>query len=145
MVKHPVPSLVFLYLLVACSPADRAFEPKDAEAIRLVMEDQEGAWGRGDIRGFMAGYSDTICFLGPSGMTCGREAVTGNYLRKYPDREAMGVLSFGIHELLPAGPDHAWTTGTWALHRTADTLSGAFSLLWAREVEGWRIVRDHTH
>jgi ketosteroid isomerase-like protein len=131
-----------LLLLTACSPS---FTPSDEAAIRTVMAQQEAAWDRGDIPGFMEGYSDTVCFLSRRGSTCGRDAVMGNYLSNYPDRATMGDLSFGIQELLPAGGRHAWLTGTWQLVRTADTLGGGFSLLWARESEGWRIVRDHTY
>ncbi|MBL7940923.1 MAG: nuclear transport factor 2 family protein [Flavobacteriales bacterium] len=109
------------------------------------MMDQEQAWDHGDIPAFMQHYSDTICFIGRGSRTCGREAVTANYLKTYPDKGAMGDLSFGIDEILPAGKDHAWVTGTWKLYRATDTVGGGFSLLWAKERAGWRIVRDHTY
>ncbi len=139
-------------LAVACSPSSlpestvvHAFGIEDEQAIRSVMSDQESAWDRGDIAGFMAGYTDTVVFLSPQGTTRGREAVTANYVRSYPDASAMGDLTFGINEVVPAGADHAWSTGTWRLVRSADTLSGAYSLLWVRQAEGWRIARDHTY
>lgn len=93
----------------------------------------------------MEGYIDTVCFIGGSGTTCGKEAVTANYLRRYPDRAAMGELRFTVGEVLPAGAGHAWTTGVWTLYREADTLSGGFTLLWVQGNEGWRIARDHTY
>lgn len=132
----------YLCLLTACTTP---FTPTDDTAIRTAMADQELAWDMGDIPGFMQGYSDTVCFIGSRGTTCGRDAVTANYLRNYPDQAAMGDLAFGIQEVVPAGDDHAWVTGTWTLVRAADTLGGGFSLLWARERDGWRIVRDHTY
>ena len=134
--------LLPLALVVACTPA---FQPADEAAIRQVMAEQERAWDAGDIPAFMEGYADSVCFIGSKGRTCGREAVTANYLRSYPDQAAMGDLAFGITEVLPAGPSHAWCTGTWTLFRTADTIGGGFSLLWAKQAEGWRIVRDHTY
>lgn len=146
--------VLFLLLLpaVACSPASlpestvvRAFGTDDEQAIRSVMSGQESAWDRGDIAGFMAGYADTVVFLSPKGTTRGRDAVTANYMRSYPDASAMGDLTFGITEVVPAGADHAWSTGTWRLVRATDTLSGAYSLLWVRQAEGWRIARDHTY
>ncbi len=113
--------------------------------IRSAMAEQEHAWDNGDIPAFMRHYSDTICFIGHGSRTCGREAVTANYLKTYPDKAAMGDLSFGIDEVLPTGNSHAWVTGTWKLYRTADTIGGGFSLLWVKEQAGWRIARDHTY
>lgn len=132
---------------VACSPGPDAgtFTPDDDAAIRGVMAAQEAAWDRADIDGFMQGYADTVCFLSPRGRTCGRAEVTANYKRSYPNASAMGDLTFGIGEVVPAGAGHAWMTGTWSLTRDRDTLSGAFSILWVEQAEGWRIARDHTY
>ncbi len=121
------------------------FSGADELAIRAVMADQEAAWDRADIDRFMEGYADTVCFLNPKGSTCGRAAVTANYKRSYPDADAMGDLAFDVMEVVPAGADHAWMTGAWRLTRADDTLSGAYSLLWVRQEQGWRIARDHTH
>lgn len=135
--------ILFIVPLVLASCA--AFNTADEQAIRTVMADQEAAWDRGDIPGFMSGYCTEVCFIGRAGRTCGKDSVTANYLRSYPDKQAMGDLTFTIHEVLPAGTNHAWVTGLWDLHRTTDTLNGGFSLLWTREKEGWRILRDHTY
>jgi hypothetical protein len=78
-----------LVLFLAGCTAD--FTSADTEAIRDVMAMQEAAWDRGDIPGFMEGYSDTVCFISKRGVTCGREAVTANYLRSYPDKEARAI------------------------------------------------------
>ncbi len=142
-------SLLFIFYLTACGPdhgkQTSPFTDADASAIRTVLAEQEVAWDRGDLPAFMEGYADTVCFIGARGMTCGRDAVLQNYVERYPDREAMGDLDFGISELVPAGDRHAWMTGTWRLVRTADTLSGGFTLLWVEGEEGWRIARDHSY
>lgn len=117
----------------------------DEQAIRHVMADQEVAWDKGDIRGYMEGYADDICFIGKRGRTCGKEEVTRNYEQNYPDLAAMGDLQFELHEVVPAGSDHAWVTGNWHLYRAADTLNGGFSLLWRKDKNGWRILRDHSY
>ncbi len=134
--------LLFLLLLASCTPT---FEPTDDAAIRKVMSDQEAAWDRGDIDGFMTGYVDTICFVERIGKVCGRDAVTANYRKSFPDKAAMGDLEFENLELLPAGNDRAWMTGSWDLYRAADTLGGGFSLFWVKGEAGWRIARDHTY
>lgn len=108
------------------------------------MAEQEAAWDRGDIPGFMGGYADTICFVSKRGRTCGKEAVTANYLKSYPNKAAMGDLTFTIYEVVPAGSHNAWVSGGWALYRETDTIGGSFALLWQKQEEGWQIVRDHT-
>ncbi len=135
--------VVSALLLWSCGApsADPTAEP----SIREAMAAQEAAWDRGDIRGFMRGYAEDICFIGKKGRTCGKEAVTLNYEKNYPDRAAMGDLRFVLHEVVPAGAGHAWVTGTWELFRTADTLGGGFSLLWRKDTDGWHIIRDHTY
>lgn len=130
-------------IVVACTSP--VFTPKESTAIRSEMEQQEQAWNRGDIPGFMAAYSDSICFFGTAERTCGKAVVTARYEKRYPDRESMGHLDFDQVEILGAGADHAWCTGTWRLLRSSDTLSGGFSLFWMRTPVGWRILRDHTY
>lgn len=135
-------SLLFvLVLLGACTSSVVV----DGNAIRQVMDAQETAWDRGDIEAFMAGYSDTVCFIGSRGRTCGREAVTANYKKSYPDKSAMGDLTFRTDEVLPVGDGHAWATGRWTLVRATDTLQGGYTLLWVKEQMGWRIARDHSY
>lgn len=140
-----LPPLAALLVLSACQGPGAA---ADAQAIRAVMERQQQDWNEGDLLGFMDGYADSVCFLGSKGRTCGKSAVTANYIRNYPDSNAMGKLTFSDLEVLPGG-DQAWCTGKWCLIRAsrtpADTLAGGFSLYWQRESEGWRIVRDHTY
>ena len=130
-----------LLLFVSCA----TFQAEDEAAIRMVMAQQEVAWDKGDIPGFMEGYADSICFIGRNERTCGKEKVTANYLKSYPDRARMGDLTFELDEVVPAGPVNAWVTGGWTLHRATDTVGGGFSLLWAKGPKGWQIVRDHTY
>lgn len=144
--RPPVGTLaivVVVLLMDACQPAPDL--QVDETSIRQVMAEQEAAWDGGDIRAYMAGYEADVCFIGRRGRTCGKEAVTRNYEKNYPDKAAMGDLRFVLHEVLPAGGGYAWATGTWALFRTADTLDGGFSLLWRKGPDGWRILRDHSY
>ena len=136
-------AIVPISLLLSC--ASPTFLPSDAEAIRTTMTEQESAWNRGDITGFMQAYDDSACFIGLKERTCGRSVVMARYEKRYPDRETMGMLDFGQLEVLGAGADHAWCTGTWRLVRSQDTLSGGFSLFWDRTPAGWRVLRDHTY
>lgn len=141
MIKPFILSVVLLF--ASCTTS--SFTPADSTAIRSEMQRQEQAWNRGDIPGFMNAYADSVCFIGLQERTCGKELVTGRYEKRYPDRETMGRLDFDRTEILGAGTDHAWCTGTWRLIRTRDTLSGGFSLFWVSTPDGWRILRDHTY
>ena len=136
--------LTILSLLVLVSCRHHSFQPEN-ETIRAVIAQQERDWDAGDIKAFMNGYSDSVCFISAKGSTCGRAEVTANYLRNYPDKAAMGDLIFDRLEVLPAGDDHAWCTGRWSLVRARDTIGGGFSLFWERGPSGWRILRDHTY
>lgn len=138
-------SFLLLLILPSVLIAQSDFTRKDDASIRQVMSAQEKAWDRGDIPGFMEGYSDSVCFVSKKGITCGKAGVTANYVKSYPDKAAMGDLTFGGLEILGAGADNAWCTGTWELIRAQDTLGGGFSLLWERTAQGWRILRDHTY
>lgn len=133
--------LPFLLVLAGCAAP---FGDQDRQAIAAVMSAQEKEWDVGNIEGFMDGYWDEVCFLGKTDQNCGRAAVTERYKKSYPDAAAMGDLTFATIEVLPAGNDHAWCTGTWQLVRTADTLAGRFSLLWQEREGEWRILRDHS-
>jgi ketosteroid isomerase-like protein len=128
--------------LVCCNNGNK---PIADAAIRGEMDRQALAWNRGDIPGFMAAYADSICFISAKERTCGKALVTKRYMNRYPNKATMGKLEFGQLEILPAGADHAWCTGTWRLARRADTLSGGFSLFWVLTPAGWRILRDHTY
>ena len=137
--------LLTAFLLPLLSSGQSSFTRTDDTAIRQVMAAQERAWDAGDIPGFMEGYSDSVCFVSKKGITSGKAGVTANYKKHYPDKAAMGDLSFGGLEILGAGTNNAWCTGTWELIRAQDTLGGGFSLLWERGAQGWRILRDHTY
>lgn len=131
--------------LFACLACNATGSGDVEESIRQGMAEQELAWDRGDIPGFMEWYADSACFISAKGRTCGKAAVLANYQRSYPEKGTMGDLTFGIHEVVPAGDTHAWLTGTWELVRATDTVGGGFSLLWKQEQQGWRILRDHTY
>ncbi len=115
-------------------------------AVRRVLEEQAAAWNRGDIEAFVAGYwkSDLLTFSGAGGVTRGWSGLLERYRRSYPDRAAMGTLSFSDLEITPLGPDAALVLGRWRLDRERDTPGGSFSLVMRQFTEGWRVAHDHT-
>ncbi|MBC7774130.1 MAG: DUF4440 domain-containing protein, partial [Phycisphaerae bacterium] len=85
---------IILWFYAAFAAAQSA----DHQAIRRVMAEQEAAWSRGDLEGFMAGYwkSDSLRFIGSKGLTYGWQQTLDNYKKGYPNLDAMGKLTFTI-------------------------------------------------
>ena len=137
-------SFVYIFLsvgLLAC--ANKTHIQSD---IRNVMIQQQEAWNKGSLEGFMQGYwkSDSLRFLGKDGVTKGWEASLLRYQRAYTTPEKMGVLKFEQLRIEVLSNEEAYVDGRWNLFRSSDTLSGHFTLLWKRIHGQWLIVSDHS-
>jgi ketosteroid isomerase-like protein len=111
-----------------------------------LLEEQAAAWNRGDLDGFAEGYwkSERTAFAGTQGILRGWQALVERYRRSYPDRKAMGTLTFSNLEITPLCADASLVLGRWQLAREAGPVVGVFSLVLRRFPEGWRIIADHT-
>jgi ketosteroid isomerase-like protein len=119
---------------------------QDRQAIIKVMHTQQLAWNRGDIDGFMQGYwkSDSLVFVGKDAPTYGWQTTLNNYKKHYPDKAAMGQLTFTILQVKVLDPTNAFVLGGWHLKREKDAPGGYYTL-WFRKIKGeWKIVCDHT-
>jgi ketosteroid isomerase-like protein len=114
--------------------------------IRAALDDQTAAWNRGSIDGFMEHYvrGPELTFSSGGQVQRGWETTRERFAARYPDRAAMGTLSFSDLETQLLGRDHALTLGRWRLKRAGGQLGGAFSLVWRRDGRHWRILHDHT-
>jgi ketosteroid isomerase-like protein len=125
--------------------------PQTISEIRKVIQSQQDAWNRGDIDGFMNGYSrgnrqsgsDTT-FVSEDKITRGWQTVRDRYHKKYSDRAKMGTLTFSDLEITPLSNDSALVLGNWRLKRKDDQPHGRFTLIFRLTNDGWRIVHDHT-
>ena len=120
---------------------------RDTDRIYKTMTRQAADWNQGDIVSFMKGYweSDSLMFVGKSGVTYGYKATYENYLKRYPDRPTMGTLKFDFINLSFPEPNVAFLVGKFYLTRPEKgDASGFYTLLW-RKIRGkWVIVCDHT-
>ncbi|PCH98177.1 MAG: DUF4440 domain-containing protein [Bacteroidetes bacterium] len=118
----------------------------DSVNIILLMNEQEKCWNDGDIDCFMETYwkSDSLKFIGKSGVTYGWVNTRNNYKKKYPDKSHMGVLSFEIVSVQMLSSTTAFVIGRWDLKREMGNVGGYFSLIWRKIDEQWVIVSDHT-
>jgi len=140
--------LIFL-LISTSSIALRAQENQEAQAeITSILLRQQNCWNQGDINCFMKGYweSDSLMFIGKEQVYRGFESTLQRYLKSYPDRDAMGQLTFTFKSMQALSEDAFYVVGSYHLARIGDLgdLSGHFTLLW-RKIEGeWVIVADHS-
>lgn len=121
---------------------------KNAErAVRQIMADQAEAWNRGNLDDFMkAGYwdSDSLVFVGQSGLTYGYQRTLDNYKKHYDTPDKMGKLFFTLLSVKQLSPDYCFVIGKWLLKRKAGDVGGVYSLLFRMIGGQWRIVVDHT-
>ena len=137
-------NLAFLFLFVL--PTLVYSQDKDADAIRQVLTVQTDAWNRGNIDEFMQGYwkSDSLKFIGQSGVTYGYDATLARYKKVYDDTAKMGKLSFDILEVKRLSPEYYFVLGKWFLKRSVGDIGGTYTLI-LRKINGrWVIVSDHT-
>jgi len=114
--------------------------------IKKLLDHQINAWNVGNIEGFMQTYwkSDSLMFIGKSGVTKGWDNTLKNYKKAYPGKEAMGNLSFEIIKITFLTPNDSFVIGKWMLRRTKDNLSGHYSLLLKKIKGDWKIIADHS-
>jgi len=114
--------------------------------IRAVLAVQDAAWNRGDIAGFMQTYwkSDSLMFIGKSGITYGWQKTLDNYKKRYPDTAAMGKLRFDLIEFKQLSSTVYFVVGKWFLTRSIGNVNGAFTLLLRKINNRWVIIADHS-
>lgn len=137
---------VIIILVMALCRFSPVFAQEEAQ-VRKVLQEQQSAWNRGDLEGYMKlGYwnSDSLVFIGKNGPQFGWKKTLANYKKSYPDVQAMGRLEFGDLNVELLDEDHAFVRGSWKLTREKDAPQGYFTLLF-RKIDGkWLIVADHS-
>ena len=121
-------------------------QSKDEQAIRNALEEQRNAWNSGDKTRFMGTYwqSDSLMFIGKSGVTYGWQPTLDNYNKSYPDTAAMGKLDFNILEVKRLSVMYFFVVGKWHLTRSIGNIGGHFTLLFRKVKNKWLIVADHS-
>ena len=118
----------------------------DAVSIRKVLDEQIKEWNKGNIEGFMQGYwrSDSLMFIGKSGINWGWQKTLDNYRKNYPDTIAMGQLSYDIILVKELSPEYYYVVGKWMLTRSIGNLGGHYNLLFRKLNGQWLIIADHS-
>lgn len=137
---------ILFVILICCLPVLVAAQDKDKQEILSTLDRQTRDWNRGDIDAFMVGYwnSDSLKFIGKSGITYGYQQTLDNYKKNYSDTAQMGKLSFQIIEVKRISVKHYFVVGKWMLKRSVGDLSGHYTLLFEKIKGKWVIVADHS-
>ena len=136
---------IFIFFLASSALLSQA-QSADEKSIREILSDQTEAWNKGNLEDFMAGYweSDSLLFIGKSGVNNGWQKTLENYQKGYPDTTAMGKLNFDLVELRQLSPEYFFVVGKWHLQRSIGNIGGHFSLLFNKINGKWKIVADHS-
>ena len=134
--------VVTLLVLAAATAAIAGPE----EEIRAVMSAAEAGWNAGDLEAYMGCYlkAEELRFAAGGSVTRGWEKTLARYRQGYPDRTAMGRLTFSDLDVTLLADDAAYVFGRWRLDRAEDAPHGLFTLVFRRADDRWRIVHDHT-
>jgi uncharacterized protein (TIGR02246 family) len=125
----------------------RIMSREELDITKVVLA-QEKAWNAGDIDAYAQAYKDSpdLLFLGGH-VTHGYAEMLNDYRRSYPNREAMGTLSFSEIEPHVLDARFAVLVGSYHLERTkkaGGSADGFFSLVLEKTDKGWKIVVDHS-
>ncbi len=131
----------------AQEPPLHTASPTELGCVKVLLA-QERAWNEGDLDKFAKAYKnspDTL-FLSRE-INRGYAGLVDSYHKDYPNRAAMGTLTFSDLEVHPLDEHFAVAIGKYHLERNkkaGGNADGVFSLVMEKTPEGWRIVVDHT-
>jgi hypothetical protein len=174
-------SFIYRYQSGASDPAESLSKlestqkefPYSLDDVNLVLDDQLSGWNAGNIDQFMEGYvkDSSVRFITNKKIKTSWQEITDSYKKGYPNKEAMGKLTFlrdeirwvnrsayisqvigrweviQKHKLEQANPNLGSRDFSSIVNRNApthDTLSGRFSLIFVGTQHGPKIQIDHT-
>ena len=138
--------LLITVLIIFLSTQVVNAQSKDELNIRTILAAQTREWNNGNLESFMKGYweSDSLMFIGKSGITYGWQKALDNYKKGYPDTAAMGKLNFELITVKRLSEDYFFVVGKWHLTRSIGNIGGAYTLLFRKIKNQWVIVTDHS-
>ena len=139
-------SLFFIGLILLVSCTTGKSSDKDIVAIKKVLHTSAEQWSSGNLEGFMDAYwkSDSLQFIGSSGVTYGWQNTLDNYKKGYPTKEHTGKLSFNIFKVNYLAKNLYAVVGTYHLDRTVGEADGIYTLIVKKINNQWVIISDHS-
>lgn len=140
--------LLSIYLLALSCNSTKPQLLAETKQITTLMEEQEASWNNGNIEGFMKYYwkSDSLTFIGSSGINYGWKTTLDNYNKSYKTKSEMGILTFSNKSIKQLSKSYIHVIGKWHLKRLAplDDLEGHYTLVWKKINGHWVIISDHS-
>ena len=141
-------TLIGVLLFTAAFAFAQSAPDEKSIAVRAVLNSQVGAWNRGDLEGFMAGYwrSPDLEFYSGDKITLGWDATLARYKKSYQgEGKDMGHLDFSDLQVHTNSSGVAWVSGQWHLKmKDGSEKGGLFTLIFHKMADGWKIIHDHT-
>lgn len=135
---------------VACAPlpeiANQSDWAADEAAIRAATAASAEAWNRGDLKGHLSIYVDSVTFMTRSGPRPGVAAIEQSFTTSYfRDGQPKQQLRFEQVTIRRLDRNSALETGRFVLSGGGEPeQSGWFTLIWVRTGAGWKAVHDHS-
>lgn len=142
-------TLLFIIVIVstACSTLNKKLKD-ETKTISTLMQEQENCWNKGDLDCFMQHYwkSDSLTFIGSSGVNYGWQTTLNNYKKSYKNKSEMGILSFHNIAIKQLANNYIHVIGKWYLKRSAplEDIQGNYTLVWKKINNDWLIISDHS-
>ena len=97
-------------LFFSCQQTTTIDKENIKKKIMAVLNDQMRYWNEGDIEKYMAGYdrSDSLRFASGGKVSYGWENTLERYKNGYPDKSAMGLLTFSEIDITVISQDAAF-------------------------------------
>jgi ketosteroid isomerase-like protein len=141
------PLLIAPFAFPSLAATEEPVADPETRAVVKVLSDQEAAWNKGDLKGFMGGYwnSPELTFYSGRDKRKGWKETYERYQERYQkEGREMGKLAFSELLIERLSDTKMLVRGRWKLKLSDDTIDGLFSLIVEKKPEGWRIVHDHT-
>lgn len=144
--------VLLLVAAAACAPQMQTAGPgtaswaDDEAAIRRATTASADAWNRGDLKGHLAIYVDSVTFMtrtGPRpGVAATEQQFSTVYFRDGRPKQSLRFEQLTIRQL---DRNSALETGRFVLSGGGEAeQSGWFTLIWVCTPAGWRAVHDHS-
>ena len=142
---------LLLFLLCATAPALSAQPPRagkwaeESAAIERVIHEMQGAWNRGDFRGYMQGFQNPgVVFVSKGRFQRDWQGTLDHYISDYgASADTRGTLCFYDIRIQPLAADAAQLISRYRLLRPEQPQYGINTRLMRKREGKWVIALNH--